>query len=112
VSDSLPLRDHYLALINDIIETTLKGKISSVEQVYQMLLKGITSGTGEVFELALSDRFTQCVFNMAEFAAVCQVFPGASLRALFAFGFGQCFGSHYVLNSDCLRVKLTRLCMS
>jgi tetratricopeptide (TPR) repeat protein len=56
VSDSLPLRDHYLALIDDIIETTLKGKISSVEQVYQMLLKGITSGTGEVFELVLSDR--------------------------------------------------------
>jgi tetratricopeptide (TPR) repeat protein len=56
VSDHLPLREHYLALINDIIETTLKGKISSVEQVYQMLLKGITSGTGEVFELVLSDR--------------------------------------------------------
>ncbi|MFM6036711.1 MAG: tetratricopeptide repeat protein [Sphaerospermopsis kisseleviana] len=56
MSDSLPLRDHYLALINDIIETTLKGKISSVEQVYQMLVKGITSGTGEVFELVLSDR--------------------------------------------------------
>jgi tetratricopeptide (TPR) repeat protein len=56
VSESLPLRDHYLALIDDIIETTLKGKISSVEQVYQMLLKGITSGTGEVFELVLSDR--------------------------------------------------------
>ena len=56
MSDSLPLRDHYLALIDDIIETTLKGKISSVEQVYQMLLKGITSGTGEVFELVLSDR--------------------------------------------------------
>ena len=56
MSDSLPLGDHYLALINDIIETTLKGKISSVEQVYQMLLKGITSGTGEVFELVLSDR--------------------------------------------------------
>ena len=56
MSDSLPLREHYLALINDIIQTTLKGKISSVEQVYQMLLKGITSGTGEVFELVLSDR--------------------------------------------------------
>ncbi len=54
--DSLPLSDRYLALIDEIVETTLKGKISSVEQVYQMLLKGITSGTGEVFELALSDR--------------------------------------------------------
>jgi tetratricopeptide (TPR) repeat protein len=52
----LPLRDRYLALIDEIVEATLKGKISSVEQVYQMLLKGITSGTGEVFELALSDR--------------------------------------------------------
>jgi tetratricopeptide (TPR) repeat protein len=58
VSDSLPLRDRYLALIDEIVETTLKGKISSVEQVYQMLLKGITSGTGEVFELALSDRLS------------------------------------------------------
>ncbi|MEA5616283.1 tetratricopeptide repeat protein [Cronbergia sp. UHCC 0137] len=64
MSDTLPLGDsastdlsvRYLALIDEIVETTLKGKISSVEQVYQMLLKGITSGTGEVFELALSDR--------------------------------------------------------
>lgn len=56
VTESLPLRDRYLALIDEIVESTLKGKISSVEMVYQMLLKGITSGTGEVFELALSDR--------------------------------------------------------
>ena len=58
VSESLPLQDRYLALIDEIVETTLKGKISSVEQVYQMLLKGIASGTGEIFELALSDRLT------------------------------------------------------
>ncbi len=56
MSDSLPLRDRYLVLIDEIVETTLKGKISSVEQVYQILLEGITNGTGEVFELALSDR--------------------------------------------------------
>ncbi|MBW4480680.1 MAG: tetratricopeptide repeat protein [Tolypothrix brevis GSE-NOS-MK-07-07A] len=56
MSDSLSLRDRYLAFIDEIVETTLKGKISSVEQVYQMLLKGVTSGTGEIFELALSDR--------------------------------------------------------
>nr|WP_199301806.1 tetratricopeptide repeat protein [Sphaerospermopsis sp. FACHB-1194] len=56
VSESLPLRDRYLALIDQIVETTLKGKISSVEQLYQMLLQSIASGTGEVFELALSDR--------------------------------------------------------
>ncbi len=58
MSDSLPLRDRYLTLIDEIVQTTLKGKISSVEQVYQMLLKGVTPGTGEVFELALSDRLS------------------------------------------------------
>jgi tetratricopeptide (TPR) repeat protein len=55
VSD-LPLREKYLALIDEIVETTLKGKISSVEQVYQLLLKNVNLGTGEVFELGLSDR--------------------------------------------------------
>ncbi|MFB2767908.1 tetratricopeptide repeat protein [Pelatocladus sp. BLCC-F211] len=56
MSDSLSLRDRYLALVDEIVETTLKGKISSVEQVYQMLLKAVTAGTGEIFKLALSDR--------------------------------------------------------
>jgi tetratricopeptide (TPR) repeat protein len=56
VSDSLPLRDRYLALIDEIVQLTLQGKISSVEMVYQMLQTGITSGTGEIFELGLSDR--------------------------------------------------------
>lgn len=56
MSDSLPLRDRYLALIDEIVETTLKGKISSVEQVYQMLLKGVSADTGEIFELVLSER--------------------------------------------------------
>jgi tetratricopeptide (TPR) repeat protein len=58
VSDSLPLRDRYLALIDEIVDTTLKGKISSVEQVYQMLLRDVNPGTGEVFELVLSDRLS------------------------------------------------------
>ncbi|MBE9003995.1 tetratricopeptide repeat protein [Fortiea sp. LEGE XX443] len=58
MSDSLPLRDRYLALIDEIVQLTLQGKISSVEMVYQMLQKGITSGTGEIFELALSDRLS------------------------------------------------------
>jgi len=58
VSDSLPLRDRYLALIDEIVQLTLQGKISSVEMVYQMLQKSVTSGTGEIFELALSDRLS------------------------------------------------------
>lgn len=56
MSESLPLRDRYLALIDEIVSNTLKGKISSVDQIYQMLLNGISLDTGEVFELALSDR--------------------------------------------------------
>ena len=56
MSDSLPLHEKYIALIDEIVDTTLKGKISSVEQVYQMLLKGVNAETGEVFELVLSDR--------------------------------------------------------
>jgi tetratricopeptide (TPR) repeat protein len=58
VSDSVPLREKYLTLIDEIVQNTLKGKISSQEQVYQMLLKGVTTGTGEVFELALNERLT------------------------------------------------------
>lgn len=38
MSESLPLRDRYLALIDEIVNNTLKGKISSVDQIYQMLL--------------------------------------------------------------------------
>ncbi|WP_427160358.1 tetratricopeptide repeat protein [Aliinostoc sp. HNIBRCY26] len=56
MSDSLPLRDRYLALIDEIVQLTLQGKISSVEMVYQMLQKNILAGTGEIFELGLSDR--------------------------------------------------------
>ncbi|MBA3923628.1 MAG: hypothetical protein H0X31_18815, partial [Nostocaceae cyanobacterium] len=51
----LPLRDRYSAFIDEIVQTTLKGKISSQEQVYQMLLQNVTPGTGEVFEMVLSD---------------------------------------------------------
>lgn len=52
------LRDRYLGLIDEIVQTTLKGKISSQRQVYQMLLQGVTPGTGEIFEVALGDRIT------------------------------------------------------
>ena len=58
MSDSLPLREKYLILIDDIVQSTLKGKISSTNQVYQMLLNAVTAGTGEIFELALKERFS------------------------------------------------------
>lgn len=52
----LPLRDRYLELINEIVQTTLKGKIRSKEQVYQILVQGVSPGTGEIFERSLGDR--------------------------------------------------------
>ncbi|ACK64405.1 Tetratricopeptide domain protein [Rippkaea orientalis PCC 8801] len=56
MSDSTTLSDRYFALIDSIVETTLKGNIRSKEQVYQLLVNGITKGTGEVFERALFER--------------------------------------------------------
>lgn len=58
MSESVPIRDSYLALIDEIVESTLQGKISSVEMVYQILQKKIKAGTGEIFELVLSDRLS------------------------------------------------------
>ncbi len=56
MTDSIPLRDRYLALIDQIVETTLKGNIRSKEQVYQMLVQGISTGTGEMFDRCLEER--------------------------------------------------------
>jgi tetratricopeptide (TPR) repeat protein len=58
VSEFVPIRDSYLALIDEIVESTLQGKISSVEMVYQILQNKIKAGTGEIFELVLSDRLS------------------------------------------------------
>ncbi|MDH6060158.1 tetratricopeptide repeat protein [Chrysosporum bergii ANA360D] len=58
MSEPQSISDRYLALIDEIVASTLQGKISSGEMVYQMLQKKIISGTGEVFELVLGDRLT------------------------------------------------------
>ncbi|OLP18454.1 hypothetical protein BST81_10180 [Leptolyngbya sp. 'hensonii'] len=50
------LINSYNQLLDQIVEMTLKGKIRSKEQVYQMLAEGVEVGTGEVFERCLSDR--------------------------------------------------------
>ncbi len=55
VSESASFREKYLSLIDEIVQATLQGKISSGEQVYRMLLKSMTMGTGEIFEMALSE---------------------------------------------------------
>jgi len=56
--DVAPLRDRYLALIDQIVQMTLKGQVRSKEQVFQMLQEGVDTGTGEIFERCLGDRIT------------------------------------------------------
>lgn len=50
------LSDRYFALIDRIVELTLKGRISSVERVYKMLVEEVEVGTGEIFERCLDRR--------------------------------------------------------
>lgn len=54
--DSRPLRAQYIELIDEIVQATLKGKIRSKEQVYQMLLQGVSTGTGEIFDRCLDEQ--------------------------------------------------------
>ncbi len=56
MTDAMPLRDRYLGLIDEIVQATLKGKIRSKEQVYQMLLQGVSTGTGEIFDRCLEEE--------------------------------------------------------
>jgi tetratricopeptide (TPR) repeat protein len=56
MTETPPLRDRYLELIDQIVQTTLKGKIRSKEQIFQMLVQGVSTGTGEIFERCLGDQ--------------------------------------------------------
>ena len=50
------LSDRYFTLIDQIVDLTLQGKISSVERVYRILVEQVESGTGEILERCLSQR--------------------------------------------------------
>ena len=50
------IETRYNALIDRIVQTTLKGQISSKEQVYQLLRQEVEPGTGELFERFLSQQ--------------------------------------------------------
>lgn len=89
--DSLPsgdsppqtLQQRYTALIDEIVQTTLKGKIRSQAQVYQMLVQGVSPGTGELFERCLEERLgeTQIQVNTQK-DELKQAKATRSLRAL------------------------------
>jgi tetratricopeptide (TPR) repeat protein len=82
MSDS-SLRDRYLELIDQIVQMTLKGMIRSKEQVYQMLVEGVSPGTGEFFERCLDDRLSTTQQQIATQASeLKQAKATRSLRAL------------------------------
>lgn len=58
------LSDRYFALIDQIVELTLQGKISSVELVYRRLVEKVEPGTGEILERCLNQRIEAAVAQL------------------------------------------------
>ncbi|MFN6530337.1 hypothetical protein [Nostoc sp. ChiSLP03a] len=50
------LSDCYHKLIEEIVNTDLKDKISSKDYIYRQLVENVSSDNGEIFERCLSDR--------------------------------------------------------
>ncbi|MGB3508928.1 MAG: tetratricopeptide repeat protein [Microcoleaceae cyanobacterium] len=83
MTESISLRDRYLNLIDHIVEITLKGQIRSKEQVYQMLVKEIGSGTGEIFERCFDQRLQSTQYEVdTETDELKQAKANRRLRAL------------------------------
>lgn len=88
--DSMSLRDRYLGLIDEIVQATLKGKIRSKQQVYQMLRQGVSSGTGEIFERCLEEQINTTQQQVDN--AVSEIKQAKATRALRAL---QTISSEY-----------------
>ncbi|GAB4381268.1 MAG: tetratricopeptide repeat protein [Elainellaceae cyanobacterium] len=56
MSEPSSLHDRYSLLIEQIVQTVLKGQLRSKEQIYQQLVQDVSKGTGEIFERALQAR--------------------------------------------------------
>ncbi|MBF2078934.1 MAG: tetratricopeptide repeat protein [Synechococcales cyanobacterium T60_A2020_003] len=77
-----PDRDRYLSLINSIVQMTLKGKIRSKDQVFQMLQEGVDVSETEMFEACMGDRLTQFQTASKTSDELQQAKATRSLRAL------------------------------
>jgi tetratricopeptide (TPR) repeat protein len=75
VTDSPSHRSQYLGLIDQIIEIIIKGQIRSKEQVYQMLVQTISSGTGEIFERCFTERKNVTRYNLDNIQESQRLFP-------------------------------------
>ncbi len=75
VTDSPSHHSQYLGLIDQIIEIIIKGQIRSKEQVYQMLVQTISSGTGEIFERCFAERKNATQYTLDHIQESQRLFP-------------------------------------
>ncbi|WP_009630832.1 tetratricopeptide repeat protein [Synechocystis sp. PCC 7509] len=78
----ISLGSRYNSLIDRIVQTTLKGQISSKEQVYQLLRQEVELGTGELFERSLSQQIQTAEQQNSQTDELKQAKAMRSLRAL------------------------------
>ncbi|GAB4286429.1 MAG: tetratricopeptide repeat protein [Oscillatoriaceae cyanobacterium] len=66
MSESISTSESYFALIDEIADNTLKGKIKAKEQVYRLLVRSVSAGTGEIFERCLQQRLGETELRVKE----------------------------------------------
>lgn len=76
------LRDRYLAVIDQIVNITLKGQLRSKEQIYQQLVRDVSTGTGEIFERCLTERLEETQTRLNTDDELKQAKASRVLRAL------------------------------
>jgi tetratricopeptide (TPR) repeat protein len=75
-------RDRYLNLIDHIVQITLKGQLRSKEQIYQLLVQDIQTGTGEIFERCLQTRLDETQTQLGNPDELKQAKASRAFRAL------------------------------
>lgn len=65
MSETTPPTDRYIQLLDQIVQMTLQGNIRSKEQVYQLLVEGVSPGTGELFERCLQTQVERLQVQLA-----------------------------------------------
>ncbi|MBW4665509.1 MAG: tetratricopeptide repeat protein [Chroococcus sp. CMT-3BRIN-NPC107] len=76
------LGNRYDSLIDRIVQTTLKGQISSKQQVYQLIRQEVEPGTGEIFERSLSQKIQSTQQQNSQTDELKQAKAMRSLRVL------------------------------
>jgi tetratricopeptide (TPR) repeat protein len=74
--------DRYFNLIDHIVQMTLKGQLRSKEQIYQLLMQDVQTGTGEIFERCLQTRRDEAQIQLENPDELKQAKASRIMRAL------------------------------